>query len=294
VIPRPMYLEQRAVTCAIAARLMVDPAHRSPFAAIELLRTYLSGRQDISYTDGATMTARRVWETLGASLVPLLSIKWARIVKPLHLAVATRSWSEARSRASILLTAPGDAVAGSVSPFRVEDPALTTRPLSVPGLLAALEADAGRYTLRPVHTEATLEWLIDFMADDPDRGKLVTDEVLDEDGKPIGWYAFFSEPGGVCEVVNMSTDPKTHRRVLSQLIFRAKQDGGLAIQGRMLPRHLDDYWENGCFGKRSGWALIQTGDTELRRAVMEGDAYLQGLEGEMPFPLQRRPAPGRL
>ena len=55
-----MILSNRNIKCAVASQFMVDPSHRG-FAGIQIFKTYFSGNQAISYTDGANDSAKNIW-----------------------------------------------------------------------------------------------------------------------------------------------------------------------------------------------------------------------------------------
>src|SRR5262249_43806082 len=52
VVPRPMSLNGRSITVAVGSQFMVAPHHRG--LGIKLLKTFLSGPQHLSITDGAS------------------------------------------------------------------------------------------------------------------------------------------------------------------------------------------------------------------------------------------------
>ena len=64
VMPRPMSMNGRPVRAAVSHTLMVEPERRSTLAAVELLKTFFAGPQDLSMCEGNT-TSHRIWRVLG-------------------------------------------------------------------------------------------------------------------------------------------------------------------------------------------------------------------------------------
>src|SRR5213593_3948352 len=64
VIPRRMSLEGRPVLVAISNHFMVDPAARQSLAGVQLMKTFLSGPQDLSLAEGNDLS-RKLWEAVG-------------------------------------------------------------------------------------------------------------------------------------------------------------------------------------------------------------------------------------
>src|SRR5262245_36647066 len=86
VVPRRMFLNDRSIWASVSTQFMVEPGNRGTLAAVELLKAFLSGPQDLSITDGANSGSRRLWEALGGATAHLYGIHWTRPLRPLTYA----------------------------------------------------------------------------------------------------------------------------------------------------------------------------------------------------------------
>src|SRR5258708_7922095 len=65
VMSRPMLMKDRKVRAAVTHHFMVEESNRTSLAGVMLVRRMFQGPQDLSLTDGANDTTRRIWEALG-------------------------------------------------------------------------------------------------------------------------------------------------------------------------------------------------------------------------------------
>src|SRR5262249_30690096 len=82
VMPRSMRIGGRPIRAAISSMFMVEPNSRSSLAAVQLMKTFISGPQDLSLADEATEGARALWERLGGHTSTLNSIYWTLPLRP--------------------------------------------------------------------------------------------------------------------------------------------------------------------------------------------------------------------
>src|SRR5215831_18089362 len=95
VMPRSMRIGGRAIRAAISSMFMVEPGSRSSLAALQLMKAFISGPQDLSLADEATEGARKLWERLGGHTSALNSIYWTLPLRPasfVNLRMARRDW----------------------------------------------------------------------------------------------------------------------------------------------------------------------------------------------------------
>lgn len=281
-VPRPMTFGERRIMAAVASRLMVDPDHKSPFAAFELVRTFLSGPQDLSYSDGATEAVRRIWELAGGSSIPALSFKWTKILRPCLVALSQRM---GKLPAVVTATCRGaDSLASRLSVFRVPRVETTGREIGAVELLGHIADTASAYALHPIYEVRTLRWLLEFTKGDEHWGPIRCTAVDRSGSGTVGWFVHIPRPGRVSEVLALGFRSGFHAIVLRHLIYTARHEGAAAVQGRPLPNLLDDYWAQGCLGKRGPWAIAHARDPRILTAVATGNAFLSCLEGELWMP----------
>src|SRR5262249_1952805 len=102
VIPRRMSLNGQPVRIAVTNSFMVEPGSRSTLAAVQLLRELFSGPQDLSMTDAANDSSRKIWERLGGTVVFSYSIRWTRPLRPSRYAMDLL-WQKRRSLQPFIL-----------------------------------------------------------------------------------------------------------------------------------------------------------------------------------------------
>src|SRR5437667_10152924 len=66
IMPRRMTVHGRPISAVITAHFIVEPAYRASLAGIELIKTLLAGRQDLTVADEAGEGSRKPLEGLGA------------------------------------------------------------------------------------------------------------------------------------------------------------------------------------------------------------------------------------
>ena len=282
VIMRPMTFRGERLRVAVGTQLMVAPESRG-LVGRRLVRALLRGPQDLSVSDTANEAARLLWQGLGGRVSLLQSLHWIRPVRPARYAAARIPGGLAirgARRLALPLLAGVDVLAARRAAYAVP-PSGATRALDARGVLAACDGVIGDRALRPVYDLASLEWLLQRLAEKrqfgPPRGRL----VRTADGHDAGWFLYCVNPGGVCEVVQIAARRATAPLVLSHLLHDGWRAGGVAIAGRFDPGLADVFAASGqSFGRLGPYMLIHSARPELMLAIEQGDAFLSRLEGE--------------
>jgi EF hand domain-containing protein len=107
VMPRRMRFAGRPLRVAVSCQFMVEPETRASFAALELLRRFFAGPQDLSIADGANDASRVLWEASGGIASPLHALHWVRLLRPAQglLSLAGERMRRLRAVASPLAAA---------------------------------------------------------------------------------------------------------------------------------------------------------------------------------------------
>ncbi len=82
VWPRPMILQGRSIEAAAAGSLMVEQPEQHPTAGARLLRAFLSGPQDLSFSETSNHISQRMWQKAGGERLTATSVDWLRILRP--------------------------------------------------------------------------------------------------------------------------------------------------------------------------------------------------------------------
>src|SRR5262245_1899918 len=66
----------RKITAALSSQFVVRPDSRGRLTGIHLLREFMKGPQDLSFTDEANEISRKIWVALGGSVSAPQGIHW--------------------------------------------------------------------------------------------------------------------------------------------------------------------------------------------------------------------------
>lgn len=291
-LPRRMTLQGKPVRLAFGSNFVVDPESRASMVAMQLVRTFMKGSQDISITDSANEMSRTLLRSLGFSVVPVYSLQWSRPLRPSQYAMhalerrsKSRGVKVAASFAGPLCSlVDGLAARIRVSPFlqvqlQEKDPAMTTDEL-----LHCLNTIPSRNWLLPEYDKLSLQWVLDFIAERKVFGELRRASVRNSDGKTIGWYIYTLVPGNVGEVLQIGAAGQSLGNVLDHLFRDAWNHGLIGLHGRMEPQFMQELTDRGCFFFRHGsWTLAHSKQTDLLSLLHSGTTFFSRLDGEWAF-----------
>lgn len=282
VLPRRMTWRGQPIRMAVSTQLMVEPSSRG-LVGLQLVRAFLAGPQDWSFSDTANDTARRIFEGLGASTSMIHSFVWQRPLRP---------WRDHASRLARGVVARGalfaarplvalrDAIAARMPDGAARRPVGSVEPLTSALMLAHLDV-LGSRALRPTYDSGSLDWLLEQVAEKRQFGTLEQALVRDAAGRVAGWFLYFLNPGGLSQVVQIAARPAAARLVLQHLFHHAWSRGAAALAGRLEPALVPELAALGCgFGRDGPWVLIHSRRPEIMPAVDRGDAFLSRLDGE--------------
>ena len=262
------------------------PHRRAGLVAVQLIKNFLSGPQDISLADEAGNDARRLWESLGGTVLTLHSLYWGRFLRPSQFLLSRMTKNKAMAPlvfASTPFYRFVDAVAARApgSPFRLSASRLSAEEMEAETLLASLTKHTRRHTIRPEYDARSLRWLLEILNRREDHGRFQKVLLRRSDGEVAGWYLYYPNPGGIGEVLQIGATADSIHDVLDHLFHHAWRLGTVALSGRLEPRFLHPLWERRClFHHRGVWMLVHAHSPELLAAIACGNAFLTRLEGE--------------
>ncbi len=286
VTPRRMLLDGQRLRAAVSSQFMVEPGSRSHLAAMRLLRAFAAGPQDLSLADEANLVSRRIWEAVGGSTALLYTLYWLRPLRPAGCLVRRL---EQRGRSSRLLSACaslGRLLDGALdrlprAPLRPPVPSVSGTALDGETLARCLSETGRRFRLRPAYDPGMLEWLFGVLAAKRGQGTFRRVLVRSAAHDPLGWYLYYSNPGGVGEVLQLGARPGAIGAVLDHLFHAAWTDGLIALTGRVEPHFVEEMAERQClFHHRGYWTLVQSDRPGALEAIHAGEAFLSRVEGE--------------
>lgn len=281
VVPRPMRLRGRALQAAVVTQLMVEQEKRHGVVAAQLLRKALAGPQELTISDGANESSRKMWEALGGLTSTLYSLQWRRLLRPAQSALQRAS--SLHGRAAALLATPvavlADAYAAHYRALR-RPSCLIEEPLEASALLEALEHAARCVALSPRYDAASLAWLLAEARAKRRYGELHACLLREPGGAIAGWFLYYAN-AATSKVLQLHARADAGHAVLDHLFQHAWRRGATVIEGRMEPRLARVLGQRHClFQSTSAFALVQSRDAEVLAALARGDAFFSRLEGE--------------
>jgi hypothetical protein len=285
VLPRDMWVRRRQIRVAVLSQLMVHPDSRSTIAAIALLRSFLSGPQELSFSDGASKIARRLWERVCGVTSLTYSLHWLRVLRPAAFAM-NRIFKQPSlavlARLAYPLVRPVDSLISRLSsnPLAIRH-SRADEPLVPDELVGCIRKFSSKCALRPNYSAASMRWLLALAAKKDPPTTLRMRCMRTPDDQIVGWYVYYLTPGGISHVLQLGGGRQHIGSVIDHLLNDAFLHGALALNGRMEPDFADELWARGAvFGLHGAKFLFHSRDPEVLQAISTGDAFLSCLEGE--------------
>lgn len=284
VLPLRMIYRGAEIRAALASSLMVDNPRQDPLAGARLLRSFITGPQDLSLGETSGAQVQRMWQRLGGSTVPTYSMDWERVLRPAQFCVATlkqRSWMAGWLRpvgfaADTLLSA------SKRRHFRIEpiDARIERSDINANELVALVRQFSARYELKPAWDDASLRWFLTHAARKEPFGDLIGRVVYGKNRTPVGCYLYYGRPGGIALVLQIFSGQEHANLVIKSLLADVNDLGCVAVRGRSQPDLLDALLQNECVFKRAPSVTVHSRNAGLLAAIRAGDALVTGLAGE--------------
>jgi hypothetical protein len=278
VMPRRMLYGNRVLRVAVGCQFMVDPAKRRSLAAVELMRRYFGGPQDLCLADGANDASRIVWEAAGGSASPLHNLHWVRLLRP---AQGLLELAPQRLRGVSVLAYPFAALADACIPWRTrKEQSWREEELDAPRLAAALEEHRAVFALRPAYDLASLEWLLEQAGAKQRHGVLQGCLLREANGRIAGWFLYYLN-SRMSQVLQLGARRERVGAVLDRLFQHARARGAIAIQGRVEPHMAVGLQGKSCLLINRGTpTLLHAREPALLLPFYRGDAFFSRLDGE--------------
>jgi hypothetical protein len=281
---RRLVFDGSPIRLGVSGQLVTDPGVRNRAVGAFLMKEYMNGPQELTLTDTASATVRRIWEGIGGQALSLCCVGWVRVFRPVRLAAdvfdrrGTLTTLAARGRpvwsgvdAALGLVArpvlrPTDELPGEVET------------LTPQALAEHVQTVTASLRLRPEYEDEVFgRWLLAAIDEIP--GTLVA-RLVRTGGRVRGWFVYVRR-GDVAYVLQVASDGRSMDDVLDHLFHDAWSSGVAAVQGRVEPHLLEPLSRRRAMFHASGYvALIQSRDPQLLHAIEAGQALLTRLEGE--------------
>jgi hypothetical protein len=282
--PRRMVLQGRTIEAAAAGSLMVDRPEENPVAGARLLRSFLTGPQDLSFSETANDVSQRMWEKAGGERLPATSLDWLRVLRPTGFAVAiagkafgpARIFRPVASGLDRLIAASGRNPLPSVN----EATGLREADATSAEIAAIIPKLSDSYALHPDWQMPGLPRLLAHAESKERYGKLYRRIVYDRRGEPAGCYLYYGRRGEIARVLQVLTMPGAAGVTLDSLLRHAIGIGCVAVRGRAETDLLDALLERRCILFHVSAMVVHARDKALLAEVRTSRAMLTGLAGE--------------
>jgi GNAT superfamily N-acetyltransferase len=285
VVRRPMSVNGMRIRAALSTQFVVDPEWRNRLVGIELLKRFLSGPQDLSFTDEAAERSALIWERLGGVRSPIHSMYWLAPLRPAGLWI----WKIRRAGHAFLpaLACPiahaGDELIDRMTrrgrcPTQIE---LQQRQQDPELVLENLSELRNEWPLAPNYNLQDTQRLIEIARSRTAFGDFRSVSLHRQDGRLAGCYMYYASPGGLSEVIQVAARRGLESEVLSHLIETASEEKAAGLIGRMDPRIQHAVAKSICtVSPRQSFMLVHARNRSIERLITSGSALLSRLDGE--------------
>lgn len=286
-ITKQFRYRDRMITVANCHHLMATEEARNQLIPLRLLQHFLAGPQDISFSDGSTDSTRQLWKRLGGESVTGESIYYKIPLRPVSFAAGhllkqhqTRMGNGIRS-----IAAWSDSIAGRLRIplfYRKEETGIDFVPLNKEIMAILLEKMKSFYLLFPQYDLSDIERLFRLLEGETRYGTLHKFALLDADDQTIGWFIYYAQKKGVCEVIQAVSIPGKESELFDSMAWHAFTMGGVELSGRLMPSQLQTQFTTKALSIPARmWTLMKSSDVELKYIIQSGNTFMTRLEGDL-------------
>jgi hypothetical protein len=267
------------ITGAYASDFMISMDARNSFMAFNMLREFLSGPQDFSFTDDANQTSRQLWERLGGFTAFSQSIYYKTPVRPVSFLTRlfVKEWNRVLGYTIHKSSFFADMVFGGlhVPRFRPEPVDVSYQPLSPDDLIKLMDLHMRGYNLHPILTKNGAKYYLDLIEMEKQYGLLYKAAVADNSGY-AGWFAYYINSKGICSVLFSESLKGRDDLLFKSLVWHAYQKGGVELSGRLNPVQAGSWIShNSLLLPGRFWAMVYTKEKELLSELLTDKAFLR-------------------
>jgi len=275
---RPLLFDGASLRGICVSHLVVDPSQRAGAAGALLVRTLLSGNQDLTFTDSATEEVVRIWAAFGARVDHARTGGWMVIASPARwlARVGVNGLRRGKDRRLLLPTAafPLQAAGRHVLPQAFPEPAPDVQGMdATPAEIAEYLPTLKSIRVRVNYDANYLSWLFQHLGS---LGSPLTHRIVMRGGDPIGWYVYLRRQ--TARLIHLAAATRQAEAVFAEFASHAQARGALALAGRMEP-HLDEPLRRrmAAIGLAQR-PLVHTRNPDLRAALSSSRALLTEMD----------------
>jgi hypothetical protein len=278
--PKRVRFGDRELRAVCVSHLTVAADRRAGAAGALLLRRMLTAGQDFTISDTANEKVEQMWHTFGGHLDYARSCDWMMVMRPVRwLQGLVTDTVRRRPRTHPVGALPFQAVRPGSShwSFPEQAPEVRGEDVDAATIVQQLTEMTRGFQLWVDYDEQFLEYL--FGQIESHFGALSRRLVWRGD-RPLGWYAYAPNPGGLSRVLHFHAPPRDAEPVLADLVAHARRQRSAVIAGRSEPQltlALQERLPVLGFERRP---VIHCHDTELLAALTTGGSLLTQLNSE--------------
>ncbi len=287
----PMVLEGRPLRAAICGSLMVEGREADPLAGARLLKAFLAGPQDLSFSETASEVSTAMWTRLKGIVLPSYSLDWFRIIRPAQAMVElARNRLDAARIVNPIARQVDKVICGRMNSGGLRWSGVPTA-WSGPGNFKTTEIDAAefatlfarmtaRYSLRPDFSNDQLAYILSDVQFRRKEGHVVFCRVETSTGGLVGGFLYHGDAGRIGRVLQILATPRLEGPVIDCLIAHAAQTGVVALRGRTQPALFDAMLSRRVAFVPLASTVLHSKDPEICAAFQNGNGFFNGIVGE--------------
>ncbi|MGF6176343.1 hypothetical protein [Ensifer sp. 4252] len=287
----PMTLDGRQLRAAICGSLMVEDRETDPMAGARLLKAFLAGPQDLSFSETASEVSTQMWTRLRGIVLPQYSLDWVRVIRPATFALSVASNRIKLARLANPLAhgldrvhrkrmARGQQRWSAVPDSGTSQANYTVTDIDKAAFANLLPSLTAQFPLRPNWAEEQLAHILHDAVQKPDQGDAIFASVAARTGAIVGAFVYYARSGGIGRVLQILALPGQAGPVIDGLIDHAAARGVAGLRGRTQPALLE-----AMLGRRIAFVhvastVVHARDAGILQAFRNSQAFLNGLAGE--------------
>ncbi|QEL25207.1 hypothetical protein FQV39_23365 [Bosea sp. F3-2] len=287
----PMSHGPRKLLAAICGSLMVEPQANDPMAGARLLRTFLTGPQDISFSETASALSTQMWTRLRGVALPQYSLDWHRVIRPSAFLLDLASKRNGAIRWLAPLTRGIDRhLRGRMQENELRwsgvaenwsgKAGVKATEIDQAGFTALVEPLTRQFPLRPDWSGGQLAHIIAEASQKPDYGEAVFASVSSSSGEPVGAFLYHVSPGRIARVLQILAVPAQAGAVIDCLIGDAARRGAAGLRGRTQPALLEAMLGRRVAFTQPAATVVHSRDKDLVNLFLSSQGFFNGLAGE--------------
>ncbi|WP_245512350.1 MULTISPECIES: hypothetical protein [unclassified Mesorhizobium] len=279
-------LNATALNAAIIGPFMTDSAIDHGWAGPQLLRSLHQGQFDLYLTDSANRTSLAFARPMKYQLLPVHCLEWTCVFRPGAMAAAMlhRKWPALPRLALDPCARAFDALTRKRSELSAQHPSshrVHRESIDAARFAERLPMLMSDYALRPSWKDGELPRLLTLAAEKQADGPLHFGGTYDEAGRTLGCYAFYGQPGGIANLLQIQGSGSHWGATLDALIAAAREMGCVGITGQTQSRFMPQLFNHkDVFFRYAGGTMVRSRIAEVAEAVRTGDIFIGGLMGD--------------